>query len=436
MDELTLLRQLRADIDQASTGLDNAALLQARNRLLAKTGNPLAEPLPPDVTPLRPLGHPTRRTTAARWAPVLAVAAVAAVVAVLAVGAGVVHRARTTVPATSSYTGGPVPWSPAGVHPTTDLAQYSPPARAPLQTSTCLDRDFRLVSSTTTAAPNRPGWGLTTFTLLATGASPCAISDQQINATLLDAAGHALPTDGIDIYGGFRYNTSGPGPQGNMPDFGPQGNMPDFGPLLVHPGDVATGSVGWSVAAGPTPTPVAVALLPKMTTETPPAPPQLVVPFHGVVIARDSAKPPNESPLGTSTALGSITDVGTPRRLAFAPAKLSLPTPAPVRRGQVLSYTVYLENPTDNPISLAYCPEFIELVSTLDTSSNKGANAGRRGPLNCAAAPKAVAPHSSVAFQMEVSTVGLGTGPGSLIWQLVADGVAASMDKTTITVLP
>lgn len=413
MDELTLLRQLRADIDQASTGPDAAALLRARHRLLVKTDSPPAEPtsLPPDVTPLHPQAHPTRRTPATRWAPVLAVAAV---VAILAVGAGVVavHRSRTTVPATSSYAGGPVPWSAAGGHPTTESAPLPAVAGAPPGTRGCVSDDFRLVSGSSKPGPGSSGWMITTYTLVSVASSPCA--SWELSAGLDDSRGVPLPVDGV--------------PQG--------GDMPRFdGPPRVDPGDLVTGTVTWAVVRGATNPPADLVILPDYPGMAPRKRPPLAISLAGVTIPPNPQNP-NSGGGGPytwrSTSYGNAITVSQPGSLASLTATVTAPDT--VRLGQVLAYAVELKNPTNDPVSLERCPEVIQVLSVVP--QKEPISSGFRGPLNCAAAPGSIPPGGAVDFRMEVATHGLVPGSGYFTWQLASNGSVVSDLRAQITVLP
>lgn len=362
-----------------------------------------------DITSLHQPTHPSRRTPAARWTPLLAAAAVIAILAVAGVVA--VHRSRTTVPGPSSYASRPVPWSAAGGRVTTETAPPPAVARATPGTRGCVSDDFTLVSGSSKPALGSSGWMVTTYTLVSVATSPCA--DYELSAGLVDAQGTPLPVDAVPSGGGAHAISEGP--------------------PRVDPGDLVTGTASWAVVRGATNPPAALVVLPDRLAVAPRTRPPLAVSLAGVTI------PPNpENPVvggggpWRSTSYGNEITVSQPGGLSSLTTVVT--APVSVRLGQLLTYTVELHNPTDDPVSLAECPEFVEVLSVVP--QKEPISSGARGPLNCAAAPPSIAPGESVVFLMELSTVGVVTGPGFVTWQLLAHGALVANTRTDLTVAP
>lgn len=385
-------------------------LVEQLYRAAATTPKAETETLRADVTAPHQLSDPGRRARDARWAPLLAVAAV---VAILVVGVGVValHRSRTTVPAPSSYAGGPVPWSEAGARATTQLAPPTTIARAAEGTRACLSDDFRVVSGSSKRAIGPSGWMVTTYTLVSVTSSPCVLG-YVLPAGLVDSRGVSLPVEA--------------GSHG--------GAMPRFDlPPRVDPGELVTGTVSWGVVQGATNPPADVVILPDGYSAGSRRRPPLAISLSGVTI------PPNpENPtigggdIWRGAALGNEVTVSQPESLASLISTVTAPDS--VRLGQVLSYAVELRNLTDDPVSLANCPELIEVLSVVP--QKVAISSGRRGRLNCAAAPRSISPHTAIVFQMKLPTIGVVAGSGSLTWQLVTDGAAVVNSRSYLTVLP
>ncbi len=374
---------------------------------VADTDSPRA-----NVTPLHPLVHSRRQTAATRWAPL---GAVAAVVAILAVGAGVaaVLRSPTTSPTPSSNAGGPVPWSAAGGRPTTETAPPLEAARATPGTRDCVSDDFTVVSGSSKPASGSSGWMVTTYTLASVATSPCAVTYYTLSAGLVDAQGTPLPVDRVPSGGG--------------------GHSPSEGPPRVDPGDLITGTATWAVVQGATNPPAELVVLPDNLVAAPRTRPPLAVSLTGVTIPPHPEDPSTGD--GTpwrSTSFGNDVAVSQPGSLSSLTAAVT--APSSVRLGQLLTYTVELRNPTDDPVSLAACPEVIEVLSVVP--QKEAISVGYRGPLNCAAAPSSIPPRGAVAFRMELATDGLVPGPGYVTWQLIANGRAVSNSGADITALP
>lgn len=389
-------------------------LVERLHRAATGAGDSAAETTGPQAaaTSLRQPLHPAPRSRAARWAPLLAAAAV---VAILAVGAGVVavHRSRTTVPTPSSDAGSPVPWSAAGGRATTEVAPLAATARAAQGTRGCVSDDFRVVSGSSKPGFGSRGWMVTTYTLVSVASTPCAPFGEALSAVLVDAQGTPLPVDAWSSGGPARLE----------------------GPPLVGPGDIVTGTVSWAVVRGATNPPANVVILPDRLVVAPRKRPPLAVSLAGVTIPPN---PQNPSSGGggpytwRSTAEGQEVAISRPGSLASL--TVTVTAPASVHLGQLLSYTVELKNPTDESVSLAGCPEVIGVLSVVP--QKVAVSSGRRGPLNCSAAPRSIAPHSAVVFRMEQSSVGLVTGSGYVTWQLVTKGIAVLDARANLTVLP
>lgn len=358
----------------------------------------LAEP-PPRHTP-------RRRTVLAVAASVAAVGVIGAATAVLTHSSarGVVAAA---VPSTTPHSAqASVPWSSTGVRADTATVTTPPQPGAPNGLRRCSNSDFSLIAGTTRRAASNDGWLSSAFVLRSTAATPCAVPNGLVEATLVDGTGAALPVDAV-----------------------PTGGPPTIPSMLeVRPGQLVSGTALWAVYQGraPRPTHLMINLSGRADTTS-----TLSIPIASVTIPPHPRNPSNVGPW-RSTANGSINTVADPGTLASLTAALTVP--ATVRNGDVLRYTVTLTNPTTTPVTLTHCPVFVERLDV--TPSKVPTTVGFRGPLNCAQAPKAVGAGQSVRLAYELATAGEVPGPAQLTWQLLAGSHVAVDVTAQLTVQP
>lgn len=357
------------------------------------------------------LAEPSRRT--ARRRTVFAVAASVAAVAVIgAATAALTHSparevVTAAVPSTTPHSApASVPWSSAGVRADTATVTTPPQVGAPTGLRRCSNSDFFLIAGTTQRAASDDGWLSSAFVLRSTAATPCAVTDGLVEATLVDGAGATLPVDAV-----------------------PTGGPPALLSMLeVRPGQLVSGTALWAVYQGraPKPTHLVIDLSGQVGTTSP-----LTIPVGSVTIPPHPRDPSNVGPW-RATANGSINRVADPGTLASLTAALTVP--ATVRNGDVLRYTVTLTNPTTTPVNLTHCPDFTERLDVIP--SKVPTTIGFRGPLNCAQAPQAIGAGQSVRFAYELPTTGEVPGPAQLTWQLLAGSHAAVDVTTQLTVQP
>jgi hypothetical protein len=114
--------------------------------------------------------------------------------------------------------------------------------------------------------------------------------------------------------------------------------------------------------------------------------------------------------------------------------------PTSVIEGDALRYTVELQNPTATPVRLVNCPD---VVQSLGNPPKFYEGSAIETPLNCAAAPPAIRPHSSVTFAFEIDTSEVvipstyTAHPNVLLrWELVDGSQTLLYEQTTATVTP
>lgn len=391
----TRLREHAARWRAAQEDETSAAVIRAQVALAA-----LVEP---------PRRSPRSRAGLAVAASVVTVAVIGAVTTVLthSENRSPVAPPVPAAPPSSSARSAPasVPWSAAGVRSDRAAVTALPQVGAPDGLRRCANGDVTLVSGTTRALAADEGWLRTSLVLRSVAATPCAVPNGFVEATLVDSAGTALPVDAIPI----------------GPPVSPSR-------LEVRPGQLVSGTARWAVYEGRASRPTRLVINLSGQTGTTST---LSVPLASVTIPPHPYNPSNQGPW-RSTAYGSIEGVADPGTLASLTAALTVP--ATVRNGDVLRYTVTLTNPTATAVTLTRCPDFVE---RLDVIPSKVPTAvGFRGPLNCTWAPEAIGAGQAVGFAFELATAGQVPGPAQLTWQLLGGGDAAVSTTTELTVLP
>jgi hypothetical protein len=327
-----------------------------------------------------------------------AVSAAAVIIVVIGIAVGVAEVRGTRHASTATITPSRiVPWDGSGVHPIAPSNLTSRRAvAAPAGTRDCNSVDFALVFAR--SAPTADGWVTTTYLLRSIASSDCAEYNSYSLPTLVDNAGTMLPND--------AGMPTGPAP------------FPDR--LLVQPGDLLSGDVYWARVKGLAPDPARLVLFGNDTASSTPDAglsiplTRIAAPFH-----------PTTTNSGPWRA-GSI----APPPHVFRPGSLDslvavLHAPPMVGQATVLRYSVELQNHTDVPVRLSPCPDFVEQVLVITAKDKPVTSWG--GPLNCAQAPNAIAPYSSVSFAFELDTTTLAAGTRYLTWSLaVGDQIFTS----------
>jgi hypothetical protein len=353
-----------------------------------------------------------RRGRWQRWA----VPMIAAGFALTAVAMVALVRGRT---GTAERPSGPlpaavVPWNPkdnqpmsvAITEPTSLPVPGGKPAApvigAPQGTRLCTSADLKLISSSSRPTSDLAGWVTTQYTLRSRATSDCAISAYGVGVMLIDANGRALPQDAVPPRGGPL--------------------SPDS--LLVHPGQFISSVATWAYVSGSGPRPVDLVITLGASLGARPNT-TLSIPVTGVPIPTNPANNSNRGPWRSGWypwRAPSVSDQGSPSSLTAV-----IHAPQNVIGGNVLRYTVELQNRTDTAVSLRQCPEVIQRMTVF--LQKQAHTVGVKGLLNCASAP-AISAHSSTTFAFQLDTTGLVTGQGTLRWQLTK---GAYSDVDTIT---
>ena len=343
----------------------------------------------------------TRPRWVGRWAlPALAASTVVAVVATTVVVQAHVHshvHAPSTTPATPV---GVVPWKSLPRPGTSNAVTPPPRVAAPTGTRQCAAADFVVDSVRSGPDAFITGWVQTHYLLRSTAPLPCTVSVEGQEAVLLDASGHALPNDAVGRGGPYM----GPDP-------------------LVRPGQLLSATVTWAVYAGRAPRPTRLLLLPSGSATTPES--NLSISLAGVEVPPRPVSGSNDGAWRAGVNRGVRPSVNDPGSLGSLDAVARVPKEVQV--GQVLTYQVDLINHTSIPVHLDPCPEFTQDLATITFAAIKTFHeASFRGLLNCDAAPKVIAAHSSVSFTMQLGTGGNVAGDGQLDWTLVSGGYAVT----------
>jgi hypothetical protein len=320
--------------------------------------------------------------------PAASAAAVVAVVVGVAVGVAQVRSARhvrTAPPVTPSV----VPFNGTGAHSIvpshlTDVREIA----ASAGTHDCTSTDLTVVSAQ--SAPTTDGWVTTTYLLRSVASANCAMRNSFMDVALVDATGTELPNDA-----GF-----------------PAGPVRSPDRLLVQAGELVSGEVNWARVKGLTSEPARLILL---ASDTPRAPANigLSIPLTGIT-APNHPTTTNSVPWRAG-AIAAPPEVIRPGSLDSLKAVMHVKSTA--AKGALVRYTVELHNPTDVLVRLSPCPDFVEQVLVI-TDTDKSITAWG-GPLDCADAPNAIAPKSSVTFAFELDTTTLAAGTRYLTWWLM-----------------
>jgi hypothetical protein len=342
---------------------------------------------------------------------VAAVAASVAAVALVAAGILVLsrsHHDRAPIASPSSghetASGVHVPWNAATLRSDTAAVPAAAKVAAPPGLRQCANTDLQLESGRTTVAADGDGWLKTDFVLRSIAATPCSVRTSFIDVQLVSANGTALPTDAIP-HGGVVF---------------PQA-------LLLRPDQLISGAALWAVYEGRAPHPTRLVINPDGRAGG--ASEALSVSLAGVAIPPHPRNPSNRGPW-RATSYGFIDKVTDPGTLASLTA--SVAAPATIVIGEILRYSVTLTNPTTTEVPLSPCPDFAQRLDVVP--AKYATTVGFRGTLNCAQAPKSIAPRDSVTFDYQLDTTGQIPGPGSLTWQLLQRSTAAVAAQTRLTV--
>jgi hypothetical protein len=349
-----------------------------------------------------------RRPARGRYVPAVA----AGVVVVVIVGIGVVVSLARAGDDHKAAANTVVPFNAAGVR-SVSISEFGaasgvePPREvdAPSGTRLCVGGDFELLSARSESTRDR--WVKTSFVLRSMGSTNCAVSVRGSSGALTDASGNVLPN--------------------NVPaSSGPY--VPD---LLVRPGELAAGAARWAWDGHSTARPARLIVLPDDRTQAV----RLSISLAGVSIphAPISDEVSNDKPgvmsVGVSSAFSGVADPGSLASLdAVVRAAGSIELGAPLR------YAVELRNDTDVPVSLANCPDVVQLLGVVPAKVTIAV--GVRGRLNCADAPAMIEPNSSVTFAFAIDSTGVVAGDGRLTWSLVAGDLTALSIATQIKVSP
>ncbi len=373
---------------------------------------------PPDglaerlVAGTSPSGRATaRRRTRPRWVDRWALPALAAGTVVAVVATTVVVHAHVRTPSTTPAAPvGVVPWKSLP-RPGTSTAVLPPPrVTAPAGTRECVAADFVGDSARSDPDALGTGWVLTSIVLRSTASSGCTVSAYGLATSLVDATGAALPNDSSCCsHGPYR----GPDP-------------------LVRPGQLLATSVSWAVYQGRAPRPTKLLLLPTGGASRPES--TLSISLVGFT---PPPRPSNAETGQWRAGIGFVLtrSVSDPGSLGSLDAVARVPKE--VRIGQVLTYQVELFNHTNFPVHLDPCPEFTQDLGTITFAAIKTFHeASFRGLLNCEAAPKEIAPRSSVSFAIQLGTGGSVAGNGQLTWELLSGGYEVATIFTHVQVVP
>jgi Domain of unknown function (DUF4232) len=313
------------------------------------------------------------------------------------VGAVAVARASWPVPSgpvapptpttqAPAVPGGLVPWISAPPRPVAPAR----PAAVPPGTPACTADRLHATAGWQGATGSLAGWVRVT-----SRAGPSCALGGYLAIQLLDAQGRALPT---------RTGRAGRG---------------QVTPVLVGPGVAATVAFVWANWCGPRPGRLGV---------------RVTLPGGGTLVpAIEAGTPRGLTARCDAPGAGSVLSRGPFARALPEPplsplegltATIGLPPAAVV--GRPLRYTVTLTNPTDRPVSLRDCPNYMEAVLLgLD------GKAVERHLLNCAPVGT-IGPGQRVRFAMVLELpAGLRPGVGVLTWVLERVGVG---QKVAVTV--
>lgn len=351
----------------------------------------------------------TARSVRHRWfgrwmVPLVSAAAIVTVVAAAAaiharLGSGSISsgQSRDVVPWRSA----PRPVDPAGL-------KHALSVGGPAGTRDCTGGDFTLVSASSTPDSNAPGFVITRFVLRSDATSGCVVSRYGLESTIVDATGRPL----VDGYGAMGAAIPGPDP-------------------LVRPGQFLSDAVHWAWYGGHAPRPAKLLPLARNTGTTVTS--RLAIPLGGVDIPRHPAgvsSLPGWQAVWWSAPGPTVSNPG-----AMSSLVVVLHPPPSVRIGHVLAYTIELQNPTDTAVRLEPCPELNQVFETNHIKSFYDVT--YQGSMNCAQAPPAIPPHSSVTFAMRLDTQGPSdTTIGALTWALVVDGYWITGSGTTVPGVP
>jgi Protein of unknown function (DUF4232) len=310
-------------------------------------------------------------------------------------GAVVVARAGSPVPSgpvaptlttrSPATPGGLVPWSAAPPRP----AALAGPAAVPPGTPACTADRLHATAGWEGAGGSLAGW----VRLTSRDRARCQLRGYPA-IQLLDQHHRALPT-----------STGRTGPS-------------QATGVLVRPGAAATVTFVWSNWCGPRPGRLGL---------------RVTLPGGGTLVPAVQA--------GTPRGLAARCDApGAPSTLSRGPFRPELPEPPPsplegltatiglpptAVAGRPLRYTVTLTNPTDRPVSLRDCPNYMEAVLLGDHGK-----AVERHLLNCAPVG-AIGPGQRVTFAMVLDLpAGLRPGVGVLTWVLERVGVGQKVPVT------
>lgn len=294
-----------------------------------------------------------------------------------------------------------MPWDPVGVTATTSPAHFAEPVGAPLDMPSCADSEFTVEADSQRSTVTESGWITTTLVLRSISTGFCSVPVGTTLAALVDGTGGVLPSDGS-----------------------PSGAASTYSSLPVQPGQLVSIRVNWAVTEGTVPPPVSLSVSP---TGDYPVSRRLSVPLVGITIPPNPERPQNIGPWRSTAiaAIDKVFDAGTLRSLS---AQIIAPKAASI--GSSLDYTVVLTNPTAAPIELTSCPRFTEWLDVVPRQVP--ITVGFTGPLNCAAAPRALQPGSSTQFAFQLDTTGQVAGDGLLHWQLVDGTTAVTDDRAEI----
>ena len=240
----------------------------------------------------------------------------------------------------------------------------------------------------------------TEFVLRSTASVACSVSAYGVRTSLVDSAGRLIEDDVHAFGGGIR--------------------RPDA--LLVRPGQLVSGSMGWAHVQGQGPAPRAIVVLPQDDVSVKPVS-RLVLSLAGV---HPPPKPLNHSNIGpwrTGWGWADVDFIGDAGAVSALTLRVHAPPSAPAH--SVLSFSVDLVNPTDRPISLRPCPT-VQVTATV-VPEKEQLTAGTRGRLNCSAAPSSVPAGGTVRFAAQVDTAGVPAGGGRVTWALVTGSPATML---------
>jgi hypothetical protein len=349
-----------------------------------------------------------KRVSRRRWlGPTTVAAAVIVITAGIAIGVSV---SRSSGLSSSSASGPVVPWNGADTQ-TVPYGQvdYPRPVSAPNGTRPCSAEDFTLESVRSSRGAD--GMITTSYILRSIASANCAMDDWSV--ALVDDTGKELPND-------------------IPPPMGPGPNLQ--GPPLVRPGQLIVGDVWWGWARG-TSRPARLAFLTRGNPSSPPDLRLSVSLQRFQPTGRPASMQISVWRAGWSTSWPSVHDAGS-----LDSVVPTIHVPSSVVEGNALRYTVELQNPTATPVRLANCPDVVQLLGNPPKFIDGSAI---QTPLNCAAAPPAIRPHSSVTFAFEIDTSAVAipstytAHPNVLLrWELVDGTQMLLYEQTTATVTP